>query len=188
MAKRAIYDFLRSLMLPLKEINQAIPKRGRIIELGCGEGVIAKYLASTHTRKVIGVDNNKKRLQVSNQSNLNFVLADIREYDLKGAGAIITSDVLHHLNYDEQKILLAKIAANLKKDGIFLLKEIDTREFFRSKLSRFWDFVFYPKDKIYYRRSDNLKAYLEKLGFALTITRPSRLFPGSTTLFICRKS
>lgn len=183
-----VYNFLRSLMLPLREIDEILPERGEIIDLGCGEGVTAKYLARVNSRCVTGVDNNNKRLQNSEQKNLKFVLADIRKFDLKGADAIIISDVLHHLNYEEQKKLLNKIASSLGKDGVFLIKEIDTGEFVRSKLSRFWDFVFYPKDKIFYLRCDNLKTYLEKIGFEVTITRPMRLFLGSTTLFNCKKS
>jgi len=175
-------------MLPLNEINKAIPKQGKIIDLGCGEGVTAKYLAHTSARVVIGVDNNKKRLQNSPQNNLSFVFADIRDYNLKNADAIIISDVLHHLKYEDQKKLLAKIAKGFKKGKVLILKEIDTSEFVRSKLSRFWDFVFYPKDKIYYHNSRDLKRSLERLGFMVTITHPTRFFPGSTTLFVCRKS
>ena len=188
MTRIVIYDFLRSLILPFGEIDQAVPKFGKIIDLGCGEGAVARYLARAKTRNVIGVDKDKKRLQNSNQKNLEFILADIRNYSLKDADAIIISDVLHHLNYKDQKKLLNKIASSLKKDGIFIIKEIDTREFIRSRLSRFWDFVFYPKDKIYYQRSDNLKKYLGKLGFAVKITYPAKFFPGSTTLFTCKKS
>lgn len=188
MTKSAIYDFLRSLMLPLDKINHAIPKRGEIIDLGCGEGVIAKYLARTKTRNVIGVDNNNKRLQKSTQKNLKFILADIRNYDTSGAKAIVISDVLHHLNYKDQRKLLNKIARGLKKDGVFLIKEIDAGEFVRSRLSRFWDFVFYPKDKIYYNHAKDLIKKLRSLGFRIEFKRASRLFPGSTNLFICQKN
>lgn len=182
-----VYDFLRSLMLPLNIIDQTIPKRGEVVDLGCGEGVTAKFLARNKTRHVIGVDNNKKRLPNSKQKNLKFLFADIRNYDPKNADAIIISDVLHHLNYNDQLKLLNKVSKSFKKGSTLLIKEIDTQEFVRSKLSRFWDFVFYPKDRIFYHRSDNLKTYLEKIGFEVTITRPMRLFPGSTTLFICKK-
>lgn len=187
MTKSSIYDFLRSFMLPLSEIDQAIPNRGRIIDLGCGKGVTAKYLARIKTRQVVGVDNNKKRLQNSTQNNLIFVLDDIRNYKLKAPDAVVISDVLHHLKFKDQKELLVKIAKNLKKGGVCIIKEIDTNEFIRSKLSRFWDFIFYPKDKIYYQDSESLRDFLKKSGFHIKIIRASRIFPGSTTLFICRK-
>lgn len=183
-----VYNFLRFSMLPLKEIDSFLPQRGKIIELGCGEGVITKYLAQNSKRKVIGVDNDKKRLTKSNLSNLSYVFADIRNYNLEEPDGIVISDVLHHLNYDDQKKLLVKIRKSLKKNSLFVIKEIDTTEFIRSRLSRFWDFVFYPKDKIYYWDSQNLQKYLKKIGFKVEIHRPTRLFPGSTTLFVCTKN
>lgn len=182
------YDSLRFWMLPLAQINDLIPKKGTVVDLGCGEGVTVKYLAKIKTRKIIGVDNNAKRLQKSNQKNLKFELADIRKYQPKDANAIIISDVLHHINYEDQKNLLAKSFKSLKKGGVLLIKEIDSREFVRSRLSRFWDFVFYPRDKIYYQNSKDFKRYLQDFGFKVTITRPSRFFPGSTTLFLCQKN
>lgn len=184
---KVIYDFLRSQILPLKEIDDVVPKSGKILDLGCGQGVIASYLARVKSRQVIGVDNDRKRLQKSNSQNLKFEFEDIRKYPLIGTTAMIISDVLHHLNYQDQKKLLSKIAKSLKRDGILLIKEIDTGEFIRSSLSRFWDFALYPKDKIYYRNAKDFKKYLQKLGFQVSISRPSRIFPGSTTLLICKK-
>lgn len=187
MSQNFFYDLLRSWMLPLKEIDEIIPQKGLIYDLGCGEGVTAKLLAKVKTRKIIGVDNNKNRLQKSDLANLNFKYRDLKHYSPEDANAIIISDVLHHLNFRDQKKLLGRIAKNLKKDGILLIKEIDTMEFVRSILSRFWDFIFYPKDKIYYWNSKNLKNYLEKLNFNVIMSRPTRFFPGSTTLFVCTK-
>lgn len=182
-----VYDFLRSQILPIKLIDKVIPKNGKILDLGCGQGVIAKYLAKTKTREVIGIDKNQKRIPKSNSSNLEFQYADIRKYPLEGANAIVISDVLHHLNHQDQDKLLAKVARALKKGGILLVKEIDTQEIIRSSLSRLWDLLLYPKEKIFYRNSNNFKKYLESLGFVVMITRPSRFFPGSTTLYIARK-
>lgn len=183
-----LYDLLRSWMLPLKEIDALTPENGNIIDLGCGEGVCAKYLAKVKSRKITGVDNDAKRLQKSRLLNLKFELSDIRSYHMINVDAVIISDVLHHLSYKEQRKLLTRIAKSLKRNGILIIKEIDTNELIRSKLSRFWDFVFYPKDKIFYHNSKDFKNYLENLGFKVNFSRPSRLFPGSTTLFSCRKS
>lgn len=174
-------------MLPLREIDSAIPIKGKIIDLGCGEGTIASYLAQKKDRFVVGVDIDKKRLQKSKQKNLKFILKDIREFKFKNVRGIILSDILHHLNFHDQNKLLMNISKSLNKGSILVIKEIDTGEFIRSRLSRFWDFVFYPKDKIYFSKASNLKKLLENLNFRVKILRPCRFFPGSTTLFICKK-
>lgn len=181
------YNFLRSLILPLKEINEFLPKKGIIIDLGCGQGVIAYYLANIKQRNVIGVDLNVKRLPKKNLKNLKFIKSDIRKYNVKNANGIIVSDVLHHISVQDQHALIKNVSKNLKSGGIFIVKEIDTDEFTRSKLSRFWDFIFYPKEEIYFRSAKDLKKELENFGFKVKVKKSSRLFPGSTNLFICKK-
>lgn len=182
-----LYDFLRALILPLKLIDQSLPKQGKIVDLGCGEGVIAKYLAKNKKRRIVGIDLDKKRLQNSKLKNLEFKTCDIRHYNLRNIDGIVLSDVLHHLNFKDQEKVLVNIAKGLKKGGSLVIKEIDTKEFIRSKLSRFWDFLFYPTEKIYYLNSSIFKKNLEGLGFKIIVKRPLRFFPGSTTLFICKK-
>lgn len=183
-----LHDYLRSIILPLGEIGSIIPEKASIVDLGCGEGIISKYLAKSSKRTVIGVDLNAKRIPASNKKNLSFQEGDIRIYDIGSANTIIISDVLHHISFQDQKKLLIKIAGKLKKDSLLIIKEVDAGEFIRSRLTRFWDFIFYPKDKIYYHNSSEFKNHLEKLGFSVSVSRPCRLFPGSTTLFVCRKN
>ncbi len=183
-----IHNFLRSMMLPIKAIDKAIPKSGKITELGCGEGVIASYLAKHPKRHITGIDLNVKRIRKSKNINLHFKVGDITTINYLPQDGFVISDVLHHLSLKDQKLLLAKLGKTLRKKGVLVIKEIDRSEFLRSKMSRFWDFIFYPNDKINYWNSEGLKSYLEKIGFEISIQRPCRFFPGSTTLFICKKN
>lgn len=183
-----LYLALRTLILPLREIDLALPKTGKIIDLGCGQGIIATYLSQTKSRKVIGIDADGSRLPKSSQKNLVFIKKDLRGINLSKINGAVTSDLLHHLEPKEQKELIKKVYLALEKEGVLIIKEIDTGEIVRSKLSRIWDFILYPKDKIYFNSAVNLKNFLKKTGFSLIkISRPCRLFPGSTTLFICTK-
>ncbi len=182
-----IHIALRLLILPLKEIDRAIPKKGLIIDLGCGEGVVALYLSKKLNRQVIGIDVNKKRLPKSTQKNLIFRNADITKMSFEKISGAVLSDVLHHLILKDQHKLLKKIFKNLNKNGVLIIKEIDTSEFIRSKLSRVWDYILYPQDKITFTNYKYLKQILTKTGFTVKITRPCRYFPGSTTLYVCTK-
>ena len=157
-----IYDKLRSVILPLSEIDNALSKKGTITELGCGQGVIAKYLARVKSRKVLGIDANDKRISKLKTTNLHFRIGDITLINYKPQDGFVVSDVLHHLKPNDQEILLLKLNKALKKNGVLVIKEIDTSEFVRSKLSRFWDYAFYPKDKISYWNSNDLRKHLLK--------------------------
>src|SRR3989344_226184 len=183
----SLYDFLRKTILPLDEIDEYLPQKGLIFDLGCGEGVIAKYIAKNKKRIVIGIDNDLKRLPIENEVNLIFLKKDITKSNIPKANGYVLSDVLHHLKISDQKKLIKKAHSSLRANCILLIKEIDTKEFTRSKLSRLWDYLLYPKDKIYYWNSKALITYLNSLGFKVRMERSARLFPGSTNLFIAQK-
>lgn len=183
----SIRDYLRPFILPLDEIDKFAPKKGSIVDLGCGEGIIARHLAKIRTRQIQGIDSDQSRLPKSQQSNLNFQKGDITNVNLRQLDAVILSDVLHHINYQEQENLLKKIFQALNKNGVLIIKEIDSGEFIRSKLSRLWDFILYPQDEISYTSTIELTKKLTFIGFKLQVTRPRRLFPGSTTLYLCKK-
>lgn len=183
-----LYLALRKLILPLIEIDLSLPQKGKIIDLGCGQGIIASFLALKKSRVVVGIDNDFSRLPKSTQKNLTFSRENLNTIELPKINGAVISDVLHHLEPEDQIALVKKVYQTLAKNGVLIIKEIDTGEFIRSRLSRFWDFIFYPQDKIYFNSAKNLKNFLKKAGFkSVKISRPCRFFPGSTTLFICNK-
>ncbi len=183
-----LYHRLRSLILPLYQIDQELPKKGKITELGCGQGIISKYLSKEKKREITGIDMDKKRIPKFSNSNLKFKVADITKIKYPKQDAFVISDVLHHLSHKDQKNLLSNIFKSTNKNGFLVIKEIDAEDFLRSKLSRFWDFIFYPKDRISYQKSSELKKYLRKLGFDVNVKKACQLFPGSTILFVCKKN
>lgn len=185
--KASLYEAFRSWMLPLKEMDHIIPKEGKVVELGCGEGIIAQYLARVSTREVLGVDRNQKRLPIVKQKNLQFDCADITNYKLGRVDSIVISDVLHHLPFASQNNLLKECYKALGSKGVLVIKEINTDDKVRSRLSRFWDFVFYPLEKISFSSAKVLKSKLRKIGFEVEMKKASLLFPGSTNLYICKK-
>ncbi len=183
----SVYDALREAMIPLSRIDSALPKNGTIVDLGCGQGIIAKYLARNKKRQLIGVDIDKARLRKSDTKNLKFIYGDITRYPMKNIDGVVMSDVLHHLTPPMQIKVSKNVYKGLKKGGVFVIKEIDTGDIVRSKLSRFWDFVFYPTEKINFQNANKRKKFLERLGFIVGIKKTTKLFPGSTNLFFCVK-
>lgn len=184
---RASYEYFRKLILPIEEIDKAIPKKGTVIDFGCGQGQIAFILSNQPERIVVGIDANNKRLPKYTRKNLVFKKADITKLAISKISGAVLSDVLHHLSLTDQSVLVKKICKNLENNGVLVIKEIDANEFIRSHLSRLWDFILYPQDKITFTNSDYLIKTLDKIGFKVDILRPCRYFPGSTTLYICTK-
>ncbi len=182
--------FLKSLILPLKAIDAALPRSGLIYDLGCGEGVASFYLAqAAPQRQVIGVDINLKKIRRARQlPNLSFRNTTLTQVNLTQARGCLLSDVLHHLSPSTQRQFLLKSSHQLQSGAVCVIKEINRDDMIRSRLSRLWDWLFYPQDKIHYWSVPKLIATMTQLGFQVTFTPALSWFPGSTNLFVCTKT
>ena len=187
-----IINFLRNIILPIKEINVVLPKNGFIYEVGSGYGSLAIAISDNFPgRKIIGIDFDQNKIFRSKNAyklnNLQFIYADAMKLDYKNCDGVIMSDFLHHIDYQKQILLLEKITQKIKQSGFLLIKEIDNDDGFRKNLSRIWDWLLYPKDTIYYRSKNDWLKVIKKLGFKVKLLRTNIFFPGSTYLYICRK-
>jgi len=184
---------LKRLIIPLALIDKHTPQTGTIIDLGCGEGTITNFLAKVPTRQLIGVDLDKNRIKHAKQNtsakNIKYKLQNIVEYKFpKSTNAIIISDVFHHLSRATQTQLLKQISSSLKKNSTLIIKEINASDMIRSKLSRLWDYIFYPQDKINYFSQNQLLNTLKKLGFNVNHIQTNHLVPASIHLYIATKT
>lgn len=180
-------------MLPISQISSSLPQTGLIYEIGSGFGGLAGDLANSSVKRtVIGLDIDKDKIKSANNamrlSNLEFKAANAVEYKFQTCQGVVMSDFLHHLNFVSQEKLLRKFKGKLSKYGVLIIKEIDLADGWRMIMSRMWDFLFYPEDKIYYRSQAAWLQLLEDLGFKVAVTREVPWFPGSTFLYICQKA
>lgn len=190
---KEIYSRLRLFVIPIKEIDESIPKDGNILDLGCGNGGLSLAIAKlSRDRRVIGWDFNERRIRnakilLKGKTKLSFAFKDLTKNKLPKISGAIASDFLHHLSQSDQEIVINHVYRALKKSGIFVIKEIDKSDIIRSVLSGLWDKLLYPKDKIHYRSKREWKKFLTRVGFKVKIRSAVLWFPGSTTLFICSK-
>jgi 2-polyprenyl-3-methyl-5-hydroxy-6-metoxy-1,4-benzoquinol methylase len=187
-----VYDSIRQLMLPMRQIDESLPRTGTIVDLGCGQGAIASALAQVPTRHVIGMDADTSRIDLANSkkthTNLEFKYQDLTKLELDQIDGAVISDVLHHVvPVSSHRGILQKVYDALPSGGVFVIKEVDSSEFVRTRLSMLWDKILYPKDRTFYHHYRDLVRMLEEIGFKVTMSREVRFFPGSTTLYVSRK-
>lgn len=184
---------LKSWFWPFADIDSALPASGTIIDLGCGDGLVAYYLAQHGPRRqVIGIDLDPNKINHARSlkptlSNLRFRVADIARVDLRLAQGCLLSDVLHHLPKSNQTALLRHVAYQLKPEAICVIKEADKSDFIRSRLTRLWDWLLYPHDQINYYASKELIQLMHQLNFSVKFIPLRKFFPGSVNLFVCTK-
>lgn len=187
------YMFLRLLVLPFKEIDKYLPKRGLILDAGCGNGPLTVYLSvSSDKRAVIGWDINRSRLEDARKirkdvANVRFEDNDVLKTPMPRLMGAVASDFLHHIPFDDHRNVIRKIYKYLKQEGTFVLKEVDKSDFLRHIGSYFFDKLFYPRETICFRTKKDWVSMLEEEGFEVKTHNTLLWFPASTVLFICRK-
>jgi len=132
----ALYDEVRPGYPPAiidAAIAQArLPSGGRILEIGCGRGLLCTYLAlSRPTRSVLGVDIDPARIGQAQQVARTLPNLDL-DYGVAESGrvpagpwdAILVVDMLYLLPVAQQRELLTAAAAELAPGGLVLVKEM----------------------------------------------------------------
>lgn len=159
---------------------------GRIVDVGCGDGVFTKRLAEIYMdSEVIGfdfdetaIDNAVKKTEKLGLSNLSFVNGDVFKH-VTEADLIVATDVIEHLNKPD--VFLATCHDTLTSGGkLFISTPIryrehstdpyHVREFFYDELealSRFFDFSVLDHTRSHefkYNERYNLKFRLAGIG------------------------
>ena len=186
--------WIKSLLWPLQDLSAALPRSGTIIDLGCGDGLVAYYLAQhAPDRHVVGIDLSSTKVSEARSlkpklPNLQFINQNIIDTNLSGASGCLLSDLLHHLSPSHQLQLLHNLSSQLKPGAVCVIKEANKDNFILTSLTRLWDWILYPDDKINYYSAPKLVKLMIELDFKVSFEPWRHFFPGSVNLFICTKN
>ena len=140
---------------PYKELQNYFsnyPIKGKLLDLGCGQGRDAIFLASLGY-EVIAIDSSrvgiKQMLEKANRKGLtiNGVIGDVLEINLEEKFDIILFDmILHSFKESQQLELLKKYSSMLGEKGIFCIiypDDMNVEYFMRllSSLNNKWKLV-----------------------------------------------
>mgnify|MGYP005811833005 CR=1 FL=1 len=179
----------------LRPMHELLPRRGRVLEVGCGYGLFAAWFAARAPgRTVLGVGRDAGRVALANRMAQRLgVAARFEAVDARAlpAGerfdAIYALDVLHHVPRAAHDALLRDLRDRLEPGGLLLVKEIDTRPAFGLAFTRAPDRVMAPRDELSYRGVDDWRATLARAGFSVEARRIPDLLPYPHVLLACRR-
>ena len=105
-----------------------IPRGARLLDLGCGQGVLAALVATTGQGHAIrGIDLRARDVERARSAvpEGRFDRADIRSADFGRADVIALFDVLHYIDPGAQRDVLARAREALAGGGALLLRIAD---------------------------------------------------------------
>jgi len=191
--KAALYARLRWRLCPFEEIERQVPKEGAIIDIGCGYGLLANFLAlRSSKRDVTGIDLSAGRIRAAqkttdNRRKIQFKLMDALDLQLGKYSAVIMSDFLHHLDCEAQEELLARCYQKLPPGGVLIIEEVDNRPLWKYWFAIMSDKILNVSQEQFFRDHREFQELLQRIGFLVRTKKVDKGIPLSDILFVCRK-
>lgn len=181
----------------LEELDQWLPKEGRVLDLGSGFGLFSLYFATTQPKRhVVGVELNAKRVKEAQRSaeqlglrNVEYHNADVLEWEAAGQfDAIYMLDVVHHLPREGVQSFLGRLSKLLKPGGIMLIKDVSDRPRYKMWVTLALDRLMVGREPIHYWSPQVLAELLTGLGFEVKRHTMNDVLPYPHVLYICTRT
>ena len=175
----------RLLIAPLTPLERELAAGGRVLSVGCGYGVVERYLAERNPAlRVDGVELDAERVAVAAATGARAPRVSVREEDVTrlapGAAydAALAVDVLHHVPAEQHEEVLAALGRSLRPGGVLVVKDIATTPRWGYEFNRMHDRLVAGPDPIFCRSPEQMAALGESAGLVVeSARRIGRLSP-----------
>ncbi len=177
-----------------------IPDASRLVDLGCGQGLLASWLRAARTLydagtwqsdwppppkvgTIFGLElmtRDIARARRALDDRAEFQIGDIRTFDIGRADVVVILDVLHYIAHDEQLALLRRIRAALLPEGVLIARIGNSAGGLPFHISRWVDHAVtfargHRLPSLHCRSISDWKLLLEQTGFkAVTLPMSKR--------------
>lgn len=192
-----------------------IPDQARVLDLGCGQGLLASWLATARQHyeaaawpanwpaapRIHGFHGIElmPRDVARAQSALNvtpfptrFTLGDICDVPYEPCEAVVILDVLHYIPFEAQNTVLRRVWQALTPEGVLLLRIGDAAAGLPFRISNWVDHIVtwvrgHRLPRLYCRALADWQAQLHHQGFDVEIKPMHEGTPFANILLVARK-
>lgn len=191
--------------------NGLIRHGARLLDLGCGQGVLAALLLSARDRHargswpetwaappsprvMRGVDLMRRDVERARRaagSSATFDCGDIRTADFGEADTVVILDVLHYIDFAAQENVLRRVRASLGRGGVLLLRVGDRSRTMRFRFTDAIDRAVmalrgHRLERLYTKPVAQWRTQLAELGFSVEAIPMSAGTPFANVLLVAR--
>jgi 2-polyprenyl-3-methyl-5-hydroxy-6-metoxy-1,4-benzoquinol methylase len=187
-----LYTSIRLKLAPIVKVEEYVPKSGKILDLGCGNGMFANILLlGSPQRSVKGVDLDAGRIRAaqriaSGNSSLEFWVGDAGSFPLEQYDAITVIDLLHHMEFAEQTKLLKKLYERLADGAVLIIKDLEKAPKWKYWFHYVQDSISYRKP-LYFRSAGEMETTLRRIGYTVEIVSLASGYMHPHVLYCCRR-
>ncbi len=189
-----------------------LPDPLRLLDLGCGLGVLSALLAAARTEHAAGrwidgwpapprehslhgielLDWKVRSGRIGLGTRARIEQGDIRTAPLPRCNVAVILDVLLYLPGAEQQAVLARVAEAIEPGGLLILREADTAGGWRFHATR-WAEQLYCLARgqgwvpLHYRSAAQWQSALQTLGFSVEALPMSDGTPFANVMYLARK-
>ena len=180
----------------LDEVGQYLPRRGRVLDLGCGFGLFSLYYASVLPElEIEGIDLSAGRIAMARKAAARLGLDNVR-YEVGNAiefrggrlfDAAYMLDIVHHIPAETVRPLLEQMAKCLPAGRRLIIKDVDTRPFWKRWFTHALDKAMDPRAPVRYWGGEELQDLLEEVGFTVYRHLMVDILPYPHILYVCER-
>ena len=195
------YCYIRFLIMNmriLEEIEQYLPKTGRVLDVGCGFGLFSLYFAGCERgRTLLSFDINSSRVAAAREScarlglseQVQFENCNVLDYEFEErVDAIVVLDLLHHVPSSFVPKLISHFYETVLPGGVVMIKDIETRPWYKVAFTWILDKVMDFRTPVNYSSKADMIQLLQEQGFDVKCHQLLDILPYPHILYICRKS
>jgi 2-polyprenyl-3-methyl-5-hydroxy-6-metoxy-1,4-benzoquinol methylase len=135
----------RLRLTPYEQIASRLPARGRILDLGCGHGLLALTIAQERPDcSVLGIDHDAARIAIAAEAgrsvaNARFAAGTLTAPPPGPFSGIALVDVLHYFAPAVQESIVREAQRRLEPGGTLLVREVDPEGGVAARWNRWYE-------------------------------------------------
>ncbi len=190
----------RAFLSDLAIVERYVPKKGFVVDLGCGHGLFACLLReASPTRRVLGIDLDPRKIEVARTAIrdtqwLRFEVGDIVHQAPPRCDAVTIVDVLYLLPFAQQEEVLRNAAAALAEGAPLVVKAQERRRDPRYAITYAQELVTVGlgftrggRERFFFPSREEALAMFDRAGFLVDVVEMPRR-PYTDVLYLARRA